>query len=63
MSDNNSIFEHAIDMKAIQEGKFTQKDLDDKVRRVLRLFYRTTMNPNRPHGFLCSESHYAAACG
>ena len=48
-------------MKAIQEGKFTQKELDDKVRRILRLFYRTTMNPNRPHGFLCSESHYAAA--
>ena len=48
-------------MKAIQEGKFTQKELDDKVRRVLRLFYRTTMNPNRPHGFLCSESHYSAA--
>ena len=48
-------------MKAIKEGKFTQKELDDKVRRVLRLFYRTTMNPNRPHGFLCSESHYAAA--
>ena len=48
-------------MKAIQEGKFTQKELDDKVRRVLRLFYRTTMNQNRPHGFLCSESHYAAA--
>ena len=31
------------------------------MRRVLRLFYRTTMNPNRPHGFLCSDSHYAAA--
>ena len=46
---------------AHSEGKFTQKELDDKVRRVLRLFYRTTMNPNRPHGFLCSESHYAAA--
>ena len=48
-------------MRAIQEGKFTQKELNDKVRRVLRLFYRTTMNPNRPHGFLCSESHYSAA--
>ena len=48
-------------MRAIQEGKFTQKELNDKVRRVLRLFYRTTMDPNRPHGFLCSESHYAAA--
>ena len=48
-------------IKGIQEGKFTTKELDEKVRRVLRLFYRTTMNPNRPHGFLCSDSHYAAA--
>ena len=48
-------------MKGIQEGKYSEKELNDKVRRVLRLFYRTTMNPNRPHGFLCSESHYAAA--
>ncbi len=48
-------------LKGIQEGKYTTKELDDKVRRVLRLFYRTTMNPNRPNGFLCSESHYATA--
>ena len=48
-------------IKSIQEGKYTTKELDEKVRRVLRLFYRTTMNPNRPHGFLCSDSHYAAA--
>ena len=45
----------------IKEGKFTERELNDKVRRVLRLFFRTTMNRNRPHGFLCSESHYAAA--
>ena len=31
------------------------------MRRVLRLFYRTTMNRHRPFGFLCSESHYDAA--
>ena len=48
-------------VKGIQEGKYTTKELDEKVRRVLRLFYRTIMNPNRPHGFLCSESHYATA--
>ena len=48
-------------IKGIQEGKYTTKELNEKVRRVLRLFYRTTMNPNRPHGFLCSDSHYAAA--
>ena len=45
----------------IKEGKYTTKELDDKVRRVLRLFYRTTMNRQKPYGFLCSESHYQAA--
>ena len=45
----------------IKEGKYTTKELDDKVRRVLRLFFRTTMNRQKPHGFLCSESHYKAA--
>lgn len=48
-------------IKGIKEGKYSTKELDDKVRRVLRLFYRTTMNPNRGHGSLCSESHYATA--
>ena len=48
-------------IKGIQSGKYTTKELDDKVRRVLRLFFRTTMNTHRPHGFLCSESHYDAA--
>ena len=47
--------------QAIREGRFTTKELDDKVRRVLRMFYRTTMNRHKPVGFLCSESHYAAA--
>ena len=48
-------------LKAIQEGKYTTRELDEKVRRVLRLFYRTTMNRHRPHGFLCSDGHYATA--
>ena len=47
--------------QAIKAGKFTTKELDEKVRRVLRLFYRTTMNKNKPYGFLCSEAHYDAA--
>ena len=47
--------------KLIREGVFTTKELDEKVRRVLRLFYRTSMNRHRPNGFLCSESHYQAA--
>ena len=47
--------------KAIVEGKYTTKELDEKVRRVLRLFFRTTMNKQRPFGFLCSEGHYEVA--
>lgn len=47
--------------RLIQEGKYTTKELDDKVRRVLRLFYRTTMQRQKPYGFLCSDSHYEAA--
>ena len=47
--------------RLIKAGKFTTKELDEKVRRVLRLFYRTTMNHNKPFGFLCSEAHYNAA--
>ena len=47
--------------KLIKEGKYTTKELNEKVRRVLRLFFRTTMQRNKPFGFLCSESHYDAA--
>ena len=47
--------------RMILEGKYTTKELDEKVRRVLRLFYRTTMKRQKPFGFLCSESHYDAA--
>ena len=47
--------------KLIKEGKYTTKELDEKVCRVLRLFFRTTMQRNKPFGFLCSESHYDAA--
>ena len=47
--------------KAIVEGKYTTRELDEKVRRVLRLFFRTTMNKQKPYGFLCSEEHYDVA--
>ena len=45
----------------ILSGKVSQQELNEKMRRVLRLFFRTTMNRERGYGFLCSESHYAAA--
>lgn len=45
----------------ILQGKYTTAELDEKVRRLLRTFYRTTMRGDRQVGFLCSESHYEAA--
>ena len=47
--------------RLIREGKYTERELNDKVRRVLRLFFRTTMNRHKGYGFLCSESHYEVA--
>ena len=48
-------------LKLIKEGKVGTKELDDKVRRILRLAFRTTMNRNKPFGSFCSEEHYEAA--
>ena len=48
-------------LQLIREGKAGTKELDDKVRRILRLAYRTNMDKNRPYGALCSEAHFAAA--
>ena len=45
----------------INEGKLTTSELDEKVRRVLRLMMRTNMNRQRPYGSLCSEAHYQVA--
>ena len=47
--------------RLIKEGKFTTRELGEKVRRVLRLMFRTNMNRQRPYGSMCSEAHYAAA--
>lgn len=48
-------------LQRIQEGKVGTKELDDKVRRILRLAFRTTMDTNRPFGSMLSPEHYEAA--
>lgn len=48
-------------LQLINEGKIGTKELDDKVRRILRLAFRTTMNSKRPFGSLCSPEHIIAA--
>lgn len=48
-------------LKGLREGKYTTKELDDKVRRILRTIFRTSMRPEPNYGrFVCSE-HYQAA--
>ena len=48
-------------LKGLREGKYTTKELDDKVRRILRVIFRTSMRPEPNYGrFVCPE-HYQAA--
>ena len=45
----------------LRSGEASMEVLDDKVRRVLRLIFRTAMNTRKPFGSLCSPEHYDAA--
>ena len=46
--------------KLVTEGVVPMSVLDEKVRRVLRLIFRTAMNPQKVIGNQCSEAHYEA---
>lgn len=46
--------------RLINEGKIPMNVLDDKVSRVLRTMFRTSMNPDKAIGNQCSEAHYEA---
>jgi beta-glucosidase len=48
-------------LEMLRNGRADTKTLDDKVRRVLRLSFRTTMNRKRPFGSLASPEHFAVA--
>ncbi|MGL4993291.1 MAG: glycoside hydrolase family 3 C-terminal domain-containing protein [Bacteroidales bacterium] len=48
-------------LELIKSGKVGTTELDDKVRRILRLAFRTTMDRNRPFGSMLSPEHYEAA--
>lgn len=45
----------------LRKGEADVNTLDDKVRRVLRLIFRTAMNTQKPFGSLNSPAHLAAA--
>lgn len=44
-------------LKMIKEGKVGTQELDEKVSNVLRLIFRTSMNPQKPFGSLGSPQH------
>lgn len=48
-------------MDLIQQGKIGTDELNDKCSRILRMIFRTGMNPNRPFGSINSEAHITAA--
>lgn len=48
-------------LQGLKSGKYTEAVLNDKVRRILRLIFRTTMSPNRPYGKFVSPEHSEAA--
>lgn len=48
-------------LERLRSGKADTAVLNNKVRNVLRLLMRTSMNQDKGFGSLCSDEHYAAA--
>jgi beta-glucosidase len=48
-------------LELLRSGKVKQEVLDEKVRNVLRLSFRTTMDRNRPFGSFATPEHGAVA--
>jgi len=45
----------------LEKGEVPMSTLDDKVRRLLRLNFRTAMNRQKPFGSVATPEHYAVA--
>lgn len=48
-------------LELIESGEVGTKELDDKVRNILRLSFRTTMDRNRPFGSFGTDAHAKAS--
>lgn len=48
-------------LKLLKEGVIKEEILDDKVRRILRLMFRTNMSSNRPLGRMNNQKHLDVA--
>jgi beta-glucosidase len=47
-------------LELIRSGEVGTKELDQKVRNILRLAFRTTMNKNKPYGSFGTQEHALA---
>ena len=48
-------------LKLLEKGEIDEAVVDDKVRRLLRLMFRTTLNPNRGLGRMNNKEHLDVA--
>ena len=48
-------------LKALKKGELREDLVNDKVRRILRLIYRTSLNPNRALGKMNNKEHHKVA--
>lgn len=48
-------------LKLLKSGEIKEEILNDKVRRILRLMFRTNMNTNRPFGRMNNQEHIDVA--
>ncbi len=48
-------------LELLKSGEIEEKYVDDKVRRILRLMFRTNMNPNRSFGRMNNQEHLDVA--
>ncbi|WP_227873890.1 beta-glucosidase [Flavobacterium nackdongense] len=48
-------------LKMLKSGEIKEEVLNDKVRRILLLMFRTNMNPNRPLGRINNQEHLDVA--
>ena len=48
-------------LEMLKSGEVPEEVLDDKVRRILRLMYRTSMNPDRGMGKMNNQEHLDVA--
>jgi beta-glucosidase len=48
-------------LQLLKEGKISEEIINEKIRNILRLTFRTTMNKNRPFGSFATPAHALAA--